>query len=150
MAFPDDQLGELATDGSFKSIISKFHSSVDKIGETLELCCGRDVYADLSLEEKVEYDLFLSYSLNSLFWSYLRTQGVDPLNHSVKNELDRVRSYMTRAKQVHEKQSMPRVDKEAAERFVTSGLWEPGQAKLKPASRANKRKRSKSNSEDET
>lgn len=57
---------------------------------------------------------------------------------------------MTRAKQVHEKQSMPRIDKEAAERFVTSGLWEPGQAKLKPGSGANKRKRSKSDSEDET
>lgn len=152
MAIPTEELGELAKDEAFKSVINKFHMSVDKVGDALELCCGRDVYADLSPEEKVEYDLFLSYSLNSLFWSYLRTQGVDPLKHGVKNELDRVKSYMTRAKQVREKQSMPRIDKEAAERFVTSGLWEPGQAKIKSGSGngVNKRKRLESDSEEET
>ena len=146
----DLNLGELAQDETFKTSVIKFHTSVDKVGDALQLCCGHDVYSSLSPEDQVQYDLFLSYSLNSLFWSYLRTQGVDPTKHGVKNELDRVRSYIARAKQVHDKQSMPRVDKEAAERFVTSGLWEPGQPKLKPSSsgkKANKRKRFDSDEE---
>lgn len=155
MANETETFGELDSDEPFKASINKFHSSVDKIGENLQLCCGNDVYSTLSPEEKVEYDLFLSYSLNSLFWSYLRTQGVDPKDHGVKNELDRVRSYMTRAKQVHDRKQMPRVDQEAAERFVTSGLWEPGQAKIRPKSSStksgngvNKRKRFESDDEE--
>ncbi|XP_034245676.1 nuclear nucleic acid-binding protein C1D-like [Thrips palmi] len=154
MADEADTFGELANDEPFKSSIKKFHSSVDKIGESLQLCCGNDVYSNMSSEEKVEYDLFLSYSLNSLFWCYLRTQGVDPKQHGVKNELDRVRTYMARAKQVHDRKLMPRVDQEAAERFVTSGLWEPGQAKIKPKSarrsgnQVNKRKRFESDDEE--
>lgn len=77
-------LGELEKDEAFKSSLSKFHTSVDKVGNALQLCCGHDVYSTLSSEDKVQYDLFLSYSLNSLFWTYLRTQGVDPTKHGVK------------------------------------------------------------------
>lgn len=71
-----------------------------------------------------------------------------------QNELDRVRSYMARAKQVHDRKLRPIVDQDAAERFVTSGLWEPGQPKLKPKSSkqsgngVNKRKRFGSDDED--
>lgn len=93
MANDRDTFGELETDEPFKSSINKFHSSVDKIGESLQLCCGNDVYSAMSAEEKVEYDLFLSYSLNSLFWCYLRTQGVDPKQHGVKVMLQKTRFY---------------------------------------------------------
>lgn len=67
-----------------------------------------------------------------------------------QNELDRVRSYMARAKQVHDRKSMARVDKEAAERFVVSSLWVPGEPKLKPSSGngVNKRKRFDSDEEE--
>lgn len=84
MAHSAEELGELEKDQGFKNCISKFHKSVDQVGDELQLCCGQDIYSALSPEDKVEYDLFLAYSLNSLFWSYLRTQGIDPIKHGVK------------------------------------------------------------------
>lgn len=150
MAHTSEGLGELGKDEAFKSSVNKFHASVDNIGDALQLCCGNDVYETLSPEDKVEYDLFIAYSLNSLFWSFLRTQGTDPMKHGIKAELDRVRSYMARAKQVHDKKTMPRVDKEAAERFVTSGLWEPGQPKLRKSSGDKPGKRKRRDSDEES
>lgn len=39
-------------------------------------------YEDLSNEEKVKYDLYLSYSINSLYWTYCKMQAIDPNNVS--------------------------------------------------------------------
>ena len=50
----------------------------------------------------------------------------------VKSELDRVKTCVARLKEVELKNTEhPRVDQKAAKRFVASGLWEPGQPKIK-------------------
>ncbi|GLH15702.1 Uncharacterized protein GBIM_20155 [Gryllus bimaculatus] len=117
---------ELSKDAKFTATMSEFHEHVDKIGNFIQAACSSSVYDELSLEDKVKYDLFMTYSMNSLFWLYLRTQGLDPLKHPVKSEIDRVRTYNTRAKQVYDrKYVMKHIDKEAAGRFIRSGLWEP-------------------------
>jgi exosome complex protein LRP1 len=35
-------------------------------------------FDELTIEEKVKYDLFLCYSINSLYWMYLKMNGEDP------------------------------------------------------------------------
>ncbi|CAJ0938106.1 unnamed protein product [Ranitomeya imitator] len=40
--------------------------------------------------EQAKLDLVSAYTLNSLFWVYLTTQGVNPKEHAVKDELVRV------------------------------------------------------------
>jgi len=70
---------------------------------------------------------------------YLRTNfelllitGVNPSNHQIKAESDRLRNAMLQAKQIGERNSlMPRINKDAAKRFVRNGLWEPKQKRHK-------------------
>jgi exosome complex protein LRP1 len=120
--------GELSTDADFTSKIKNFHDSVNRIGELLQTACEKDVYEKLDIDDRIKYDLLLSYSLNSLFWLYLRTQGVDPSKHAVKSEIDRVREYFAKTKQVQDRRTiMPRIDVAAAQRFIRSGLWQPNQ-----------------------
>lgn len=119
-------LGELSGDANFVSKISNLHNGVSQFGDLLQLACEKDVYNSLSTDDKVKYDLFLSYSISTLFWMYLRTQGVDPSKHNIKPEIERVRQYNVRARQIHDRRTiMPRIDKGAAKRFVKSGLWQP-------------------------
>ena len=37
---------------------------------------------------------------------------------------DRIRSYMTRVKEIQEKEKAPKIDQGAAKRFVRSALWQ--------------------------
>ncbi|KDR12860.1 nuclear nucleic acid-binding protein C1D-like isoform X2 [Zootermopsis nevadensis] len=120
---------ELTADVNFTSRIKNFQESVNGIGELLKNAFEKDVYERLDIGDRVKYDLFLSYTLNSLFWLYLRTQGEDPAKHAVKSEIDRVRDYNTKAKQVQDRRTiMPRIDVAAAQRFIRSGLWQPNQS----------------------
>ncbi|KAB0403405.1 hypothetical protein E2I00_003268, partial [Balaenoptera physalus] len=80
--------------------------------------------------EKV--DLVSTYTLNSVFWVYLATQGINPKEHPVKQELERIRLYMNRVKEITDKKKAGKLDRGAASRFVKNALWEP---KLKNASK---------------
>ncbi|XP_013776426.1 nuclear nucleic acid-binding protein C1D-like [Limulus polyphemus] len=75
--------------------------------------------------EKARLDLSIGYTLNSLFWLYLVTQGVNPKEHAVKQELDRIKGYMNRAKEIADKEKAPKLNTDVAQRFVRSSLWDP-------------------------
>ncbi|KAK6180986.1 hypothetical protein SNE40_008939 [Patella caerulea] len=75
-------------------------------------------------------DLVAAYAINSLFWVYLNVNGINPKEHPIKQELDRIRGYMSRVKEIQDKAKAPKLDKEASKRFVKSALW---QAALKKA-----------------
>ena len=59
-------------------------------------------------------------------------QGENPAEADVKKQLDRVKAAMLRCKEIKDRAKRPRPDQAAAGRLVSSGLWEPGQAKLRP------------------
>jgi exosome complex protein LRP1 len=101
-------------------------------------------FDELTIEEKVKYDLFLCYSINSLYWMYLKMNGEDPnsvsyfytwilgspynpqflFQHGIKNELTRIKEVMLKEKQIHDKKFRPLVNQEAAKRFVRGGLYD--------------------------
>ena len=55
---------------------------------------------------------------------------MSPAEAGVKGELDRVKAAMVRCKELQDKARRGRVDQAAAQRLVTSGLWQPGEEKL--------------------
>ncbi|XP_015172159.1 PREDICTED: nuclear nucleic acid-binding protein C1D-like [Polistes dominula] len=105
--------------------LKQFHEATLKFEEKLDLINNPDLYDKLSNSDKIKYNLLMSYSLNSMFWMYLRTKGIDPSKHQIKNENDRLKKSMIRAKQIEDKKTlMPRINKNAAKRFIRNSLWE--------------------------
>lgn len=85
-----------------------------------------DLREKMNPVESAKLDLVVAYSINSMFWMYLTTQGVNPREHPVKFELDRIKKYMGKVKDATEKREASlRINKEAAQRFVKSALWQP-------------------------
>ncbi|XP_014484695.1 PREDICTED: nuclear nucleic acid-binding protein C1D-like [Dinoponera quadriceps] len=125
-------LGELSHDTNLVNKLQQFSDAAFRIQDMVELVNNPALYDKLSRPDKIKYNLLLSFSLNSLFWMYLRAEGIDPSKHPIRSQHERLKKAMIRAKQIEDRNTiMPHVDKEAAKRFVRSGLWEPKQKRLK-------------------
>ncbi|XP_071451540.1 nuclear nucleic acid-binding protein C1D [Hetaerina americana] len=130
---------EEALDSDLAMRLNAFDQSLEKTGQYLKAICEQepDFYSSLDLEDKARHDLFIAYSVNALYWTYLRTQGINPAAfsndgeeekpHPVTDELNRVQSCLARAKMLAEKKKAARLNQRAAVRFVRGALWEPGQ-----------------------
>ncbi|KAI8985097.1 hypothetical protein BDB01DRAFT_721760 [Pilobolus umbonatus] len=57
-----------------------------------------ETYTKLPLAERCEFEILLSYALNTLYYIYLRTQGSDPQSHDVMTELARIQDYIMKIK----------------------------------------------------
>nr|QBH67513.1 DNA-binding protein C1D [Ustilago esculenta] len=75
----------------------------------------------------------VAYVLLDLVWILLKTKGVDPTNHPIMQELERVKSYFGKIKSVQDNEKEPeqekglKVDRSAAGRFIRAALaGEPG------------------------
>ncbi|XP_017891865.1 nuclear nucleic acid-binding protein C1D-like [Ceratina calcarata] len=116
---------ELSNDADIISKIQQFREATIRIDDTIKLALNPATYETLSNTDKVEYNLLLSYCLNSMFWMYLRAEGTDPAKHRIRSENERLKKSMLRAKQINDRKTlMPRINKDAAQRFVRNGLWE--------------------------
>lgn len=128
--------------GEVKAEVKQLHDSMQRLKQTLkpliedavtDECAGSDEknnndnFSLRSLAktsfEKAKLDLTVVYTLNSLFWIYLSTKGVNVREHPIKKELDRLKSYMMRAKEVEDKEKAPKLNVNAANRFVRNSLW---------------------------
>lgn len=69
---PADVRGKVA---NLTEALTNIESSIDATVEFAN-------YENLSTDEKVKYDLYLSYSINSLYWTYCKLQAIDPNNVS--------------------------------------------------------------------
>lgn len=69
--------GELKNDTEFVTKARNLQNALEKIDEQISAACDFPNYDDLSTEEKVKYDLYLSYSINSLFWMLCKLQAKD-------------------------------------------------------------------------
>lgn len=92
-----------------------FENSTGAVDETLktvtsvsrnELRCCRS-WTHLN-ERKV--DLVSTYTLHSVFWVYLATQGINPKEHPVKQELERIGVYMNRVKDITDEKEAGKLD----------------------------------------
>lgn len=72
--------GELKNDTNFVNKVTNISATLDKIEESIQQMLEVRDYERLSTQEKVKYDLYLSYAINSLYWMYVKIQGMDPNN----------------------------------------------------------------------
>ncbi|XP_057704530.1 nuclear nucleic acid-binding protein C1D [Corythoichthys intestinalis] len=105
----------------FESSVSTVKSMLD----TLMSMPRNDLEQKLDPLDQAKLDLMSAYTLNSLFWMYLVTQGVNPREHGIKQELERIRTYMSRVKDITDKKKAARLDKDAAGRFLRNALYDP-------------------------
>ncbi|XP_064173905.1 nuclear nucleic acid-binding protein C1D isoform X1 [Anguilla rostrata] len=99
--------------------------SVNKMVDTMISLSKNELLQKLDPLEQAKLDLMSAYSLNSLFWIYLVTQGINPKDHGIKQELERIRTYMNKVKEITDRKKAARLDRGAASRFVRNALWEP-------------------------
>ncbi|KAM9804403.1 nuclear nucleic acid-binding protein C1D [Neosynchiropus ocellatus] len=120
--------------------LKAFDSSVSSVKTMLEKMISlpkNDVVEKLDSLDQAKLDLMSAYTLNSLFWMYLVTQGVNPREHGIKQELERIRTYMNRVKEISDKKKAARLDKGAAARFVRSALYDPDEKDTRRKSASN-------------
>ncbi|XP_015119317.1 nuclear nucleic acid-binding protein C1D [Diachasma alloeum] len=134
----DPDFEELSNDADLIVRVKQFRDASEKIGDTLKRAADEKFYENLSNEDKIKFNLLMSFGLNSLFWMYLRAEGIDPMTHEIKNENNRLKKAMVRAQEIKDtKTKMPRLNRDAAQRFVRSGLWEPKKKSSKGAETQN-------------
>ncbi|KAI8802214.1 hypothetical protein BJ742DRAFT_833854 [Cladochytrium replicatum] len=73
--------------------------------------------------ERAKLGVMLSFSINTLFFLYMKTQGVSAKGHPLQKEMDRIKTYFQKIKHAEgtDKANM-RLDKAAAGRFIKHAL----------------------------
>ncbi|KAJ8044459.1 Nuclear nucleic acid-binding protein C1D [Holothuria leucospilota] len=110
--------------------VDRLRKSLDDVEKILEPFLNGsilDVQDKMTCLEKAKVELVSLYAINSLFWMYLCTQGVDTKEHPIKHELARIQQYMRRMKQITDREKAAKLDKSAAKRFINSALWDRNQ-----------------------
>ncbi|RDD40729.1 Nuclear nucleic acid-binding protein C1D [Trichoplax sp. H2] len=116
--------------------VQELNSSIDKVDKILDQIITNQ-FADnidkLELLDQAKAYLVVTYAMNSLYWMYLNTQGISPKDHPVKQELDRIRTYMNKVQALYDKRKAKnryallamKVDKKAAGLIIKSALKQP-------------------------
>lgn len=71
----DADFEELSHDANIITRLKQFSEAAFKIQDMAELISDPSLLDKLSNTDKIKYNLLLSYSLNSLFWMYLKAEG---------------------------------------------------------------------------
>ena len=88
-----------------------------------------ELHENMTPVEKAKIELVGLYAMNSLFWMFLNVKGINPKEHDVKRELDRIKANMSRIKDIQDREKAPRLDKPASKRFLRNALWLAAQSR---------------------
>ncbi|KAI5867432.1 Sas10/Utp3/C1D family-domain-containing protein [Durotheca rogersii] len=109
--------------------LEELDDELDNLEEALQpiLHNVSDVASKLPLLDKAKLYVLVTYSIESILFSSLRLNGVNPKEHPVFRELTRVRQYFEKIKDVENPPPKPEkpektLNKEAAIRFIRSDL----------------------------
>mmetsp|Transcript_7668 Transcript_7668/g.11376 ORF Transcript_7668/g.11376 Transcript_7668/m.11376 type:complete len:159 (-) Transcript_7668:243-719(-) len=95
MAMAEDSLSELV-----RTNLQRFSETLDTVEKSLkpvvELVQDEEEMEKMPAADKARAHIALSYAANSLFYLYLKTQGMDPSQHPVREELERVKQAFIR------------------------------------------------------
>nr|XP_002128345.1 nuclear nucleic acid-binding protein C1D [Ciona intestinalis] len=107
----------------FRSFDSKL-STAEKTLQPLFKNQRCDLTREMEPLEIAKLDLVTAYAVNSFYWTYLIASGVNPKTHPVKQELDRIKTYMGKVNEIENRKNAPRLEKEAAKRFIRSAMFD--------------------------
>lgn len=70
---------ELKNDANFVSTVQNLTKSLDAVEESIRTATSlpSTEYDLMPVEDKVKYDCYMSYTINSLYWMYTRLHGID-------------------------------------------------------------------------
>mmetsp|Transcript_11239 Transcript_11239/g.21944 ORF Transcript_11239/g.21944 Transcript_11239/m.21944 type:complete len:183 (-) Transcript_11239:1433-1981(-) len=121
-----------------QGVLDRFDQALTRIEERVQPFVEKprkDVAQDLSATENAKLNLVYGYSLNSLFYMYLKTQGVSPKEHPVRRELDRVKRYMGKTMQMEERAKKQKQREEEAALADQNGDGNATEASSTPKSK---------------
>ncbi|KAK5105948.1 hypothetical protein LTS08_000063 [Lithohypha guttulata] len=86
----------------------------------------------LPILDRAKLNVTVVYAIESLLFSYLKINGVDPKDHPVWKELARVKQYFSKVKEAEEKHTKPAMtlNKQAAARMIQHSLAGNGNADM--------------------
>ncbi|KAJ2059634.1 hypothetical protein GGI17_004280 [Coemansia sp. S146] len=109
--------------------VDQFTLAVDQVQRALEPILKQplsEVLPKLSTIQRCELEALVAYSIDTLFWIFLKINGVPPKEHPVMKELQRVQRYIAKINAAKTTQSTGsdgrtmQLDKDAADRFIKS------------------------------
>lgn len=112
---------------NLKPLVEDLSDNIDDLEESLAPLLNTALSASTSklpLLDKAKLYVLTTYAIESLLFSYLKLNGVDAKNHTIFQELIRVKHYFDKLKTAETGPVKPttRLDKDAAGRFIKAGL----------------------------
>ncbi|KAJ5219881.1 Sas10/Utp3/C1D [Penicillium chermesinum] len=125
-------------------LLEQLDDQIDDLEEVLQPVLGQALSktsSNLPVMDKAKFNVLITYTLESLLFSYLKLHGVDAVQHPVFREITRVKQYFAKIKNLEqpEERNMT-LDKEAAGRFIKHGLAGNEKIDLERAEREAKEK----------
>ncbi|KAJ2538356.1 hypothetical protein EV175_006487 [Coemansia sp. RSA 1933] len=119
--------------------VDQFGLAVENVRRALEPILSQplgETLPKLTAMQRCELEALVAYSINTLFFVYLKANGVPPKEHPVMNELQRVQRYIAKINKTkaaagqgesdsndNGRQQRPmKVDKDAADRLIRSAI----------------------------
>ena len=84
----DFDFKELASDETLVKNMTDFAKAVEQIEQTFKYADEPGFYDKLSRDQKIQFDLLMSFSLNSLFWMNLKLAGFNFFSDSMHVHLN--------------------------------------------------------------
>ena len=113
-----------------QSVAQELEERIAALEATLGPFLESGADGELGDEEVARLNIVLAYAMSSLFFMFLRTQGIATAGHPVKKELARIQGYMAKLKTASETARQKKSNEEAAERLIES-VAESGEGKKK-------------------
>jgi len=109
--------------------IASFDVAITNIEKVLNPFFAKDfkqLESQLAPSDGAKLNIAMAYAAYTLFYMFLRTQGISPTDHPVTLELDRVKQYLQKIRNITEKQAPKiRVNVEASRRVISAGVYQP-------------------------
>ncbi|GAA5989374.1 hypothetical protein JCM5350_005692 [Sporobolomyces pararoseus] len=126
-------------DPALLETLSTLSTQIDNLSTSLSPLLKGTPYSELIDQQssspllKAKLDITVSYALHDLIWVYLKTSGVDPTNHPVMQEIERLKSYFGKLKTAESgpssststttgDQRRMQIDKNVAARFINHAI----------------------------
>jgi len=110
---------------NIQRLLKDLSNNVDHVTTALEPLTSQSFTTTLNkspLLDKAKICIHMAYAIEALLFSYLKLSNVDAKAHPIFKELSRVKAYFEKIKSVENKGPQPKLNTDAANRFIKHAL----------------------------